>query len=115
MSDDCLFCKIIAGELPATIIYQDEKVMAFRDLYPKAPTHILIVPRKHLATLNDMQEGDKELMGHIAYVAKQLAKELGISESGYRILMNCNGDGGQVVFHIHMHLLGGRLLKWPPG
>ena len=111
----CLFCKIIAGEIPATIIYQDEQVIAFDDIKPHAPTHKLIVPRKHIATLNDLEESDEALIGHMAYVAQQLAKEIGIAEDGYRVVMNCNAGAGQTVFHIHMHLLGGRPFVWPPG
>lgn len=112
---DCIFCKIAQNKLPATIIYYDEKVVAFDDLYPKAPQHKIIIPKKHIATINDLKEEDKDLIGHMVYVAKQLAKEIGIDESGYRVLMNCNADGGQAVYHIHLHLLGGRPLHWPPG
>ena len=112
---DCIFCKIIQKKLPATIIYYDDKVVAFDDLYPKAPQHKIIIPKKHIATINDLKEEDKDLVGHMVYVAKQLAAEIGIAESGYRILMNCNADGGQAVYHIHLHLLGGRSLHWPPG
>lgn len=111
----CIFCKIVTGEIPAKIIYQDTTVIAFDDLHPKAPQHKLIIPRQHLATLNDMAEEDKELLGHMMYIAKQLAREIGIAETGYRVLMNCNGDGGQEVFHMHLHLLGGRSLRWSPG
>ncbi|KPJ67245.1 MAG: hypothetical protein AMJ43_05080 [Coxiella sp. DG_40] len=112
---ECIFCKIINGEIPAKIIYQDELLIAFDDLYPQAPVHKLIVPRKHIATLNDINPKDKELMGHILYVSKQLAEQLNIAKSGYRTLLNCNIDGGQAVFHIHLHLLGGRKMNWPPG
>ncbi len=112
---DCIFCKIINGEIPAKIIYQDEQVIAFDDLYPQAPIHKLIVPRKHIATLNDINLKDKELLGHMLYVSKQLAKQLSIAKNGYRTLLNCNIDGGQAVFHIHLHLLGGRKMQWPPG
>jgi histidine triad (HIT) family protein len=112
---DCLFCKIVSGEIPATIIYRDEKVIAFNDINPQAPQHVLIVPHKHIATLNDLQVEDNELLGHMTQTAKNLAKKFGIAEAGYRLVMNCNADGGQTVFHIHMHLLGGRQLTWPPG
>jgi len=112
---ECIFCKIINGEIPAKIIHQDEKVIAFDDLNPQAPIHKLIVPRQHIATLNDVNPKDKEIMGHMLYIAKQLADELNIAEQGYRTLINCNADGGQVVFHIHLHLLGGRPMHWPPG
>jgi histidine triad (HIT) family protein len=112
---DCLFCKIIKGEIPAKIIYQDDNVVAFEDINPQAPHHKLIVPKKHIATLNDLQPEDNELMGQIYQAAKHLAKELGIAESGYRVVMNCNRGAGQTVFHIHAHLLGGRQMMWPPG
>ena len=112
---DCIFCKIIKGEIPANIIYQDDKVIAFDDLYPKAPVNKLIIPRKHIATLNDLTPEDVKLAGHMLYIAKQLAKELNIDEKGYRTLINCNADAGQEVFHIHLHLLGGRKMTWPPG
>jgi len=112
---NCIFCKIIAGTLPARLIYEDETIVAVDDLYPKAPQHKLIIPRKHLATLNDVTEEDKQLLGHMMYVAQKLAQKFGIADSGYRVLMNCNNDGGQEVFHLHLHLMGGRLLRWPPG
>lgn len=112
---DCLFCKIIKGEIPATIIYQDELVIAFNDINPQAPEHKLIIPRKHIATLNDLSTEDNALIGHIANTAKQLASTLGIADQGYRLLFNCNAGAGQTVFHIHAHLLGGRQMMWPPG
>jgi histidine triad (HIT) family protein len=112
---NCLFCKIVQKEVPATIIYQDDHVIAFDDIHPRAPIHKLIIPRKHIATLNDLNTGDTPLAGHMLFVAQQLAKELDIAENGYRVIMNCNKDAGQVVFHIHLHLLGGRLMTWPPG
>lgn len=112
---ECIFCKIAQSKLPATIVYYDEKVVAFDDLYPKAPQHKIIIPKKHIATINDLKEEDKDLIGHMVYIAKQLAKEIGIDASGYRVLMNCNADGGQAVYHIHLHLIGGRPLHWPPG
>lgn len=112
---NCIFCKIAQHELPATLIYEDEKVVAFDDLHPKAPIHKLIIPRKHIATLNDLEVSDTTLAGHLVYTAQHLAKQLGIAEKGYRLIMNCNADAGQVVFHIHLHLLGGRSLTWPPG
>jgi histidine triad (HIT) family protein len=111
----CLFCKIIDQELPAKIIYEDEKVVAFNDINPQAPVHILIIPRKHIATTNDLQNSDWELIGHMYMVAQKLASQLNIAESGYRIVTNCNADGGQAVYHLHLHLLGGRSLEWPPG
>jgi histidine triad (HIT) family protein len=112
---DCIFCKIIAGEIPAKILYQDEQVIAFPDVNPKAPEHVLIIPRRHIPTINDLTSEDTLLAGHLMQVAKQLAIQLGIAESGYRVLMNCNAGGGQAVFHIHLHLLGGRIMNWPPG
>ena len=112
---DCLFCKIVAGDIDADIIYKDDKVIAFKDIKPKAPHHILIIPRKHIATINDIPDEDTELVGYLLQTAKKLAKQLGVAESGYRLVFNCNKDGGQEVYHIHLHLLGGRLHKWPPG
>lgn len=114
-ADDCLFCKIIAGEIPAKKVYEDDKVIAFDDINPQAPVHKIIIPRQHIATLNDLEPGHNELTGHILHTAAKLAKELGIEEDGYRVVMNCNAGGGQTVFHIHMHLVGGRGMKWPPG
>ena len=115
MNQDCLFCKIAKGEIPANIIYQDDLVVAFDDIDPKAPVHKLIIPRKHIATINDLEPKNNNLIGHMTQIAKKLAKEFEVDQSGYRILMNCNKDAGQVVFHLHMHLLGGRSLTWPPG
>lgn len=113
--NNCLFCRIIEGTLPTTIIYEDDQVLALEDINPQAPTHFLIIPKQHIATLNDINENNAPLIGHILYVAKQLAAAHGYAESGYRVVMNCNQDGGQTVFHIHCHLLGGRSLSWPPG
>ncbi len=112
---DCLFCKIAAGDIPANIIYRDDQVMAFDDINPQAPHHKLIVPLKHIATLNDVQPENNALIGHMVLTAKALAKELKVDKEGYRIIMNCNAGAGQTVFHIHLHLLGGRQFKWPPG
>ncbi len=112
---DCIFCKIVRQELPATLIYQDDKIIAFDDLHPRAPIHKLIIPRKHIATINDIQEDDIALVGHLLYTAKLLAQEYGLAEDGYRVVMNCNKHAGQEVFHIHLHLLGGRQMSWPPG
>lgn len=111
---DCLFCKITAGETPAKKIYEDELVVAFHDIAPQAPVHFLVIPKKHISTLNDLTEADRELAGHILYTAQRLANELGC-EQGYRVTMNCNELGGQTVYHIHMHVLGQRQLTWPPG
>ncbi len=114
---DCIFCKIARGEIPAKLLYQDDQTLAFPDINPKAPQHVLIIPRRHIATLNDLADNEEDtlLSGHILQVAKHLAADLGIAESGYRVLMNCNEGGGQAVFHIHLHLLGGRTMHWPPG
>jgi len=112
---DCLFCKIIKGEIPAKIIYQDDKVIAFDDINPQAPQHKLIVPKKHVATVNDLEATDNELIGHMVQIAKKLANQLGVAEQGYRFVLNCNAGAGQSVFHIHAHLLGGRRFSWPPG
>lgn len=113
--DDCLFCKIINGEIPSTKVYEDDKVFCFTDIAPGAPVHVLTVPKKHISTLNELTEEDSALVAHAFMVMKKLAKEFGIDGSGYRIVSNCNEDGGQSVFHIHFHLLGGRALAWPPG
>ena len=112
---DCLFCKIDKGEIPAKVVYRDDKVMAFEDINPQAPHHVLIIPHKHISTLNDLKDEDTELVGYMVQVAAKLAKELKISEDGYRINLNCNKGAGQTVFHIHLHLLGGRRFSWPPG
>ena len=113
--EDCLFCKIVKGEIPCTKVYEDDKVFSFKDIDPKAPVHILIVPKKHISSLNEITEEDSELIAYIFTVIKKLAKELGVAESGYRVVSNCGEDGGQSVSHIHFHLLGGRTLQWPPG
>jgi len=112
---DCIFCKIISGDIPGDIIYQDDDVLAFRDLNPQAPTHFLVIPKKHIFTINDLQSEDAELVGKLYLAAKQVAKDEGIAESGYRAVMNCNAGAGQTVFHIHLHVLGGRGMNWPPG
>jgi histidine triad (HIT) family protein len=112
---ECIFCNISQGKIPAQIFYQDDFVLAFDDIAPQAPIHKLIIPKWHIATLNELEETDTQLVGHMTQVAQRLAKQLNIAETGYRVLINCNADGGQTVFHIHMHLLGGRQLAWPPG
>lgn len=112
---DCIFCNIAAGITPASVIYQDEQVIAFNDLRPQAPHHKLIIPRKHIATLNDLTPDDNIVAGQLLQTASKIAKELGFAEAGYRVVMNCNADGGQEVFHIHLHLLAGRAFSWPPG
>lgn len=112
---DCIFCKIAKHELPAKILYEDDQVIAFNDIDPKAPTHLLVIPKRHITTLNDLEAGDEALVGRLQVTAAKLAKELGFAEAGYRVVMNCNEDGGQTVWHIHMHVLAGRSLTWPPG
>lgn len=112
---DCLFCKIAAGAIPADIVKQGPDWVAFRDISPQAPTHILIIPRQHIATLNDVGPEGGELLGGLFLAAKEIAAEEGIAESGYRTVFNCNAGAGQSVFHIHVHLLGGRDMGWPPG
>lgn len=114
-NSDCLFCKIIAGEIPADIVYESDTALAFRDINPQAPTHVLVIPRKHIATLNDIDESDEALVGSLYSAAREIAATEGIADDGYRAVMNCNAAGGQTVFHIHLHVLGGRSLKWPPG
>ena len=107
---DCLFCKIINREIPATIRYEDDEIIAFDDINPQAPVHFRIVPKKHISTLNDIEEEDTELVGKLIRTAALLAKEMGIEQSGYRTLFNCNSDAGQIVYHIHLHMLGGKKL-----
>ncbi len=107
---DCIFCKIIKGEIPGTIVYRDEQATAFRDIHPVAPTHILILPNRHIDSVNMLTEGDEPLIGHLFLVAKQLAAQEKIAEDGYRLIINTNAGAGQTVFHIHLHLLGGRQL-----
>lgn len=110
---DCIFCKIIDKEIEANIRYEDDEVVAFDDIHPKTPIHILIIPKKHIATLNDIDETNLSLVGKLMHTAQHIAKDLEIAEPGYRVIMNCNRDGGQEVFHIHLHLLGGKALRWP--
>ena len=112
---ECLFCRIVAGDLPASIVFQDERLIAFEDVNPQAPTQLLIVPRRHVATLNELTAEDDGLVGEIIRRAAAIAKDRGIAEGGFRTVFNCNAGAGQTVFHIHLHLLGGRPLEWPPG
>ena len=112
---DCLFCKILQGDIPAKLVYEDDSIITFNDINPQAPTHLLIVPRKHIETLNDLTIDDTQTVGRMVQVAQQLANEKGLANDGYRLIMNCNDHGGQTVFHIHLHLLGGRQFQWPPG
>lgn len=106
---DCIFCKIANKILPAKIIYEDELVMVFDDIHPKAPIHKLIIPKKHIATLNDVNSDDEHLLNHMLMTAKKIAKDLGVDQSGYRVVINCNADGGQIIYHLHLHLMGGKL------
>jgi histidine triad (HIT) family protein len=111
----CLFCRIIAGEIPATRVYEDADLIAFNDINPQAPMHVLIVPKRHVATLNELTSGDDSLTGAMVRRAAAIAHERGFAASGFRTVFNCNADAGQTVFHIHLHVLGGRPLAWPPG
>ena len=112
---DCIFCKMVSGEIQPDKVMETDDILAFRDLNPQAPTHILVIPKKHISTTNDITEADIALMGKLHLVAKDIAAQEGLAESGYRTVINCNADGGQAVFHIHLHLLGGRAMGWPPG
>jgi len=113
--EECVFCKIVGKDIPSELIYEDEQIMAFNDINPKAPVHILIIPKEHFASLNDIPEEKKDVLSHILLKARQIARNLGIDEKGYRIVLNTARDSGQEVFHIHFHLLGGRRMSWPPG
>jgi histidine triad (HIT) family protein len=115
MDPQCLFCRIVAGEIPADIVRSDEDLVAFRDINPQAPTHVLLIPRKHIPSVSDLSPEDAETMGKLFLAAKELAKEEGIEDGGYRMVVNAGPDAGQTVFHIHLHLLGGRGMRWPPG
>lgn len=112
---DCIFCKIVSGDIPSTKIFEDEQVIAFRDINPQAPTHVLVVPKRHIPGVNELAEADEALVGHVYGVIAKLVRELGIDESGYRVVVNSGADGQQSVPHLHFHVLGGRLLAWPPG
>ena len=109
--DECIFCKIVRGEMPATIVYKDEQVTAFRDIHPVSPTHILVVPNQHIASTNDVTEQDEQLLGHMLTVVKPIADQEGIEESGYRLIVNTGPDANQVVFHLHLHILGGQRMR----
>lgn len=115
LMDDCLFCRIAAGTIPAKLVYSDEEIIAFEDIQPQAPIHLLLVPRRHLSGLNDLTTEDAALFGRLGMTARRLASECGLSENGYRIVVNSGPDAGQSVPHLHLHLLGGRALGWPPG
>jgi histidine triad (HIT) family protein len=109
----CLFCKIVAGEIPAAIVKRADGMLAFKDINPQAPTHLLVIPHQHVASLNEV--ADPTLLGRLLSFTRELAREAGIADSGYRVVVNSNADGGQTVFHLHLHLLGGRAMRWPPG
>ncbi len=112
---ECLFCKIISGEIAPDKVYEDDDVLAFRDISPQAPHHVLVIPKEHIATLNDLEERHATLLGQMYLAVKAIAKQEGVAEGGYRTVMNCNHDGGQTVYHIHLHMLAGRGMQWPPG
>jgi len=112
---DCLFCKICNGEIPADIVFENDDVLAFNDVNPQAPVHTLIIPKRHISTVNDLTQSDESIMGKLYTAAKIIAAEKDVSEEGYRLVVNCNEKAGQTVFHIHMHLLAGRAMTWPPG
>ncbi len=115
MKDDCLFCKMIAGEIQPDTVYEDDNVLAFRDINPQAPTHVLIIPKVHIATINDIRPEHADIVGQLYLAAAKIASKEGFAEDGYRVVMNCNAAAGQTVFHIHLHLLGGRTFTWPAG
>jgi histidine triad (HIT) family protein len=115
MSENCLFCKIIAGEIPSSKVYEDDVCFAFNDISPQAPTHILVVPREHFDSLDTAEESHKGTLGHLLLTAAEIAREKGFAEDGYRVVINTNADAGQTVFHLHVHLLGGRQFVFPPG
>jgi histidine triad (HIT) family protein len=115
MNEACLFCRIVRGDIPARLAYQDEHTLAFHDIDPRAPVHVLIIPRQHIAGVADLQPADAEVAGRLLVVAGSLASELGVADNGYRLVVNSGADAGQSVDHMHMHLLGGRPLQWPPG
>ena len=112
---DCLFCRIASGQIPSKKVYEDDEIVAFEDINPQAPVHLLLIPRKHTATLNDLAPEDDATVGRLHRVAAELARDRDLAERGYRVVLNCNAEAGQTVFHIHLHLLGGRRLEWPPG
>lgn len=111
---ETIFDKIINKEIPAEIVYEDDIALAFKDINPQAPIHLLIIPKKSIATINDIEEQDRETVGHLYFVAAKIAAQLGVADNGYRVVMNCNADGGQTVYHIHLHFLAGKAMGWPP-
>ncbi|GMQ83755.1 MAG: histidine triad nucleotide-binding protein [Gammaproteobacteria bacterium] len=112
---DCLFCKMVSGEITPDMVYEDDDVLAFRDVNPQAPVHVLVIPRQHVSTINDLDADSSVLVGKMMLAAARVAQQEGFAEQGYRTVMNCNAHGGQTVFHLHLHLLGGRVMGWPPG
>ncbi|MBN1902297.1 histidine triad nucleotide-binding protein [Candidatus Sumerlaeota bacterium] len=114
-NSDCLFCRIASGDIKSTLVYESDDILAFRDINPQAPTHILIIPREHIPTTNDLEEKHAAIVGKMVLVARNLAEKEGLADDGYRLVFNCNQNAGQAVFHIHLHLLGGRRFSWPPG
>jgi len=112
---DCLFCKMVSGEIKPDVVYEDDDVLAFRDVNPQAPMHVLIIPKAHISTANDLDEDNVDVIGQMYLAARKIANDEGVSEAGYRMVMNCNAGAGQSVFHIHLHVLGGRQMAWPPG
>lgn len=115
MTADCLFCKMVSGAIQPNKVYEDADVLAFKDINPQAPVHALVIPKRHIENVNELSETDAALVGKLVLAAKKVATQLGVAESGYRIVNNCNADGGQTVWHIHLHVLGGRRMQWPPG
>lgn len=113
--DECIFCRIAAKEIPASVVYEDDEMLAFDDINPKAPVHVLLIPKEHFASLNELPEGREDLLGRILAKARGVAEAKGVGKSGYRVVLNTAGDSGQDVFHIHVHVLGGRKMTWPPG
>ena len=112
---DCLFCKMVSGEITPDTVYEDDDILAFKDINPQAPLHVLIIPKAHIATVNDLSDANAATVGRLFLTAKQIAADNDLTDPGYRLVMNCNADAGQTVFHIHLHLLGGRPMTWPPG
>ncbi len=112
---NCLFCRIIDKKIPSRVVYEDDRAFAFEDINPQAPVHVLIIPKKHIPTTLDMTDEDHELIGRLFQIANKIAKDKGVAERGFRVVMNCNPESGQTIYHIHLHLLGGRIMHWPPG
>lgn len=113
--DNCIFCKIVSGEIPSTKVYEDERILAFKDLNPEAPVHVLVIPKVHISSLNEIDDEHQEMVGYIFGQFGKIAEDLGIAKDGYRVVSNCGVQGGQTVGHIHFHVLGGRQMQWPPG